>query len=116
MQQAPLPPLPPIPELPQDFPVIFAPRGGPPEELIVAVIAILVGGLLLFPLVRAWARRLERGGGDPALKEEVEHLRARLGEVDGLHQRLAELEDRVDFSERMLAQRQAEQIGRPAES
>lgn len=41
--------------------------------------------------------------------KEIEALRAdldsRLGEVDALHSRVAELENRLDFTERLLAQR-----------
>ena len=60
--------------------------------------------------MRALARRLEgKGATDAALRAEVEQLQQRLGEVDTLHQRVAELEERLDFAERMLARR-----GRPA--
>ncbi|MGE0554402.1 MAG: hypothetical protein AB7R55_13320 [Gemmatimonadales bacterium] len=91
---------------------VVAGSGDPPPELIMAILGILVGGLLLWPLVRAWARRLELGSADPALKEEVEHLRARLSEMDGLQDRVAELEERADFAERMLTQGTPEQPGR----
>jgi hypothetical protein len=37
------------------------------------------------------------------LRAEVEQLQQRLGDVDHLHQRVAELEERLDFAERMLA-------------
>jgi len=54
--------------------------------------------------VRALARRLEgKGTGDAALRAEVEQLHHRLGEVDALQGRVAELEERLDFTERMLA-------------
>ena len=55
--------------------------------------------------MRAFARRLEgKGASDPALHAEIEQLQHRLGEVDGLHQRVAELEERIDFTERIVAQ------------
>jgi tetrahydromethanopterin S-methyltransferase subunit G len=38
----------------------------------------------------------------------VEHLHARLGDVDALQARVAELEERVDFTERLLAQTHAQ--------
>jgi len=90
--------------------------GDPPPELIMAILGMLIGGLLLWPLVRAWARRLERGTSNPALKDEVENLRARLSEMEGLHDRVAELEERADFAERMLTQGAPDQIGRPLDS
>lgn len=41
-----------------------------------------------------------------------EDLRARLDELDQVKQRLGELEERVDFAERMLAkQREADRLG-----
>jgi hypothetical protein len=47
------------------------------------------------PLGKAWARRLERRPeGDDRMLAEVDQLKARVGE----------LEERLDFAERMLAQ------------
>jgi len=37
------------------------------------------------------------------LKADVEHLHQRLGEVDALQARVGELEERLDFAERLLA-------------
>jgi hypothetical protein len=51
------------------------------------------------PLGQAIARRLD--GSDPPAEAIPEQLMAELDEVRG---RLAELEERVDFSERLLAQ------------
>ena len=93
--QIPVPTPPPAPEA-----VVVA--GGPPEALFIAatlvVIAIVVG-VLLYPLVRGFGRRLEgRGAGpaDPAL----------LDRVADLEHRLAEAEERIDFNERLLSQRE----------
>jgi len=36
-------------------------------------------------------------------QERLDEVEARLAEVDGLHARVAELEERLDFSERLLA-------------
>ncbi|HEX2265977.1 MAG TPA: hypothetical protein VHH14_06820, partial [Solirubrobacterales bacterium] len=59
---------------------------------------------ILWPLMRAFGRRLEgKAADEPALRAEVEQLQQRLGEMDHLHQRVAELEERIDFTERMLA-------------
>ncbi len=57
---------------------------------------------LLAPLVKAWARRIEgsAGGAGPA---EVEELRARVQELEAREMRLVELEERLDFTERLLA-------------
>ncbi len=44
-------------------------------------------------------------GGEPAEREVLEDLRARLGQLDRLQERLGELEERVDFAERLLTNR-----------
>jgi hypothetical protein len=65
---------------------------------------------------RAARDRLELDQGGVGGREELEELRARVedlerrglvsGEVESQYARLAELEERLDFAERLLAQRQ----------
>lgn len=87
----------------------------PPQAVVaIAIVAIAVAGLVLWPLVRAIARRIEgRGAVKPehlaALEDEISELRTRLGEVEGGH-RILELEERVDFAERLLAERQHSRV------
>jgi hypothetical protein len=100
-----VPPVPPTPPSAQFDPnLIFMNDGGSPFVLMMLVAALAAAVIILWPLVRAFARRLEGKGGDAALRAEVEQLHHRLGEVDLLHSRVAELEERVDFTERLLAQ------------
>jgi hypothetical protein len=81
--------------------------GGPPLVLMIVLAGLAATVIILWPIMRAFGRRLEgKGGADPALRAEVEQLHARIGEVDGLHTRVAELEERLDFAERLLAQAQ----------
>jgi hypothetical protein len=86
---------------------IFFPPGPPPGEMLLiamTIIAVLIGAIyILGPIARAFARRIEGKGIDPALQEDLHALRERVGEVDGLRERLMELEERVDFAERLLA-------------
>ncbi len=71
------------------------------------VIAMLTAiTIILWPLMRALARRLEGKGPDSALRAELEDLHTRLTEMDSMQARLLELEERVDFTERLLAQTQ----------
>ena len=75
---------------------------------LIAVIAIAIAFVkILRPLAEAIGHRM-RGS-------EVSSDAALLAEVDGLKDRLAEVEERLDFSERLLANsHQAEQLpGRP---
>ena len=90
-----------MPIVPQ-FPPPAAPvvvHSGPADVtiLIVALTVIAAITLVLFPLVRAWARRLEgsvpRDDSDSQLGSRLEHV----------EQRLADAEERLDFAERMLA-------------
>ncbi len=101
--QIPVPPTaPPSPEA-----VIIGIGNSSPEAAVIAatlIIGMIVLGVVLFPLIRALSRRLEgRGitGADPALMDRVAEL----------EHRLAEAEERIDFNERMLAQR--EPLGLP---
>ena len=101
MQQSPVPPMPPH----FDPNLIFMQHGGPPAVVFIVVAALAASVIILWPLMRAFARRVEgKGTGDAALRAEVDQLQARLSEVDTLHHRIAELEERVDFTERLLAQ------------
>src|SRR3954471_1401855 len=101
-----VPPVPPTPPTPPFDPnLIFLNDGGPPVVLLIIIAALTATVIILWPLMRAFGRRLEgKGGGDAALRAEVEQLQLRAGEVDALHHRVAELEERVDFTERLLAQ------------
>ena len=72
----------------------------------IVVFAMIVAAVILWPVMRALARRLEGKSADPALREEMDRLQHRLEEMDALHARMAELEERVDFTERMLTRGQ----------
>ncbi len=71
-----------------------------------SVIAAFIGvPMVLFyvipPLGRAIGRRLE---GTPVPSDELSALRSEVEELRALASRVPELEERVDFAERMLAQ------------
>jgi len=95
-------PLPPVPPTPTPDAVIVGVGGGAPEYVVIGVtmmVGFIVLGIVLFPLFRAFARRLEgrvSAGTDPALLDRIAEL----------EHRLAEAEERIDFNERMLAQRE----------
>jgi hypothetical protein len=75
-------------------------------ELMHSVIVmggVIVAVLLLGPVGRALARRLDKSGAsDPAGYPELEQLR---GQLEQQGQRIVELEERLDFAERVLSQR-----------
>jgi Tfp pilus assembly protein PilO len=109
-----VPPTPPTP--PFDPNLIFLNEGGPPVVLLIVIAALAATVIILWPIMRAFGRRLEGQASDPALRAEVEQLNARIHEVEALHHRIEELEERVDFTERLLAQATPQgRIGAPAE-
>jgi Tfp pilus assembly protein PilO len=60
--------------------------------------------------------RGRRDTQDPGLRAELEDLRAQLAEQQDLRQRLTELEERVDFAERLLAQAKRDRLSAGGES
>ena len=55
------------------------------------------------PLAKAFTRRIEGKSLDGDVLAELDQLRLELAELRGLPERLAEVEERVDFTERLLA-------------
>lgn len=80
---------------------VLAANLGIPFAIPVGIVGSIAAAIALHgPIGKAIARRLE-GGPPPGSELPPEQV---LGELDELRQRLAELEERVDFSERLLAQ------------
>ena len=104
--QGPMPP----PPHPFDPNLIWMNDGGPPAIVMIVFHALLATTIVLWPVMRALARRLEgKGVADPALRAEVEQLHRRLGDMDTLQMRVGELEERLDFAERLLTRGQESQ-------
>jgi len=103
MLQVPVPPLPPVPP---DIPEIIVSSMPFPPGVAYAIVGasmLVIGFIVLGPIGRAIGAGLQRlfGGQHAAGAGEIEELRR---EVAALHGRLRELEERQDFSERILAQ------------
>ena len=107
--QQPVPPVPPIPPLPPEaFPTFVPPWVSLPPHIIVLLTCIMAGAavIILWPIARALSRRLEgRGREDAAVREELDHLRTGVHDLEMIAERVGELEERLDFAERLLAQR-----------
>lgn len=76
-----------------------------------AMAAIIGFFVIMFPLVRALARRL--GGAPrpaPELQAEIDQLHVRLAEMDQLRLELGDVQERLDFAERLLAQHRPSQL------
>lgn len=75
---------------------------------MLGLIAICAAIVLVFnPLVRALARRLDRPARASDTDAEIGDLQMRVADLEASQQRMLELEERLDFAERMLAQRTA---------
>ncbi len=86
--------------------------------VLLAVVCAGTIGYAAFMLVTSLGRRLKRNDNPALPAEELEAIRERLAEADQLEARVTELEERMDFTERMLAQqRDAERLssGQPVE-
>lgn len=94
----PVPPVPPGSEL----------SVGGSLEGVAAVVLLLGAGLiiaaLIWPLIRAIARRIEGGSASVEIQSELESLRERVRLLEEMPPRMTELEERVDFAERVVAQ------------
>lgn len=100
-QQGPVPPMPPVPPG-SEMSVTGSLEG------IAAVVLLLGAGLivaaLIWPLIRALARRIEGGAASTEMQVELDGLRERARQLEEMQPRMAELEERVDFTERIVAQ------------
>jgi hypothetical protein len=78
-----------------------------PEEVVFLTVLSIVGaGVLLFPLVRALADRIRPHSLDAGVREELQALREDvLAELQQTRREIADLGERVDFQERLLAKK-----------
>ena len=75
------------------------------NSAIMGVFFFAIVGMLLRPLVIAFSRRLGGTSVSADMARELDELRERVAELEGTGMRLQELEERLDFAERLLAQR-----------
>ena len=96
-QQVPQPPLPPGSE------ITLAGSLNDFAAVVLLLGAGLIVAALLWPLIRALARRIEGGAASAAMQAEMDTLRERLRQLEEMAPRMAELEERLDFAERIVA-------------
>jgi len=101
-----VPPVPPVPQAPtlpgSEVAVTGSLEGWDAVLLLLGAATLLV--LVLWPLIRAVARRIEAGAAVAEARSELEGLRERVRLLEESQPRLGELEERLDFAERLLAQ------------
>lgn len=106
-------PAPPAPVIVPDVQVLPPWMMMDPKAIVMICIAFfLLLAIVFYPLMRALGRRLEGRAGDEELRREVDELRARVAQLEGEQAHVAELEERLNFAERLLANaRPPERIG-----
>ena len=105
----PIPPIPPIPEIQMLPPWMVM----PPQVLAMIALATVAGiAFVLYPIAKALARRLEGRGVNQDLLQQMDELRERVRDLESSQHRVAELEERLDFTERLLAQRRDVELPR----
>ena len=109
-QQAPAPPIPPTPG--QEVSVSGSLDGW--EAIVLLVCVALTIGVLVWPLIKAVARRIEAGAGVADARAELDALHDRIRRLEEAQPRMAELEERVDFAERLLTRGQESQADIPS--
>jgi hypothetical protein len=111
-----IPPIPPIPEVVIHDSSFWS--GLPPwMSLFIALAMVAAGVVVLWPIVRALARAIDaRTDRRLGAAVDVERLQERVAELEALHPRLAELEERLDFTERMLTRSPVGEAVRPGDA
>ena len=102
---------PPPPSVPFD-PNLFLMNADAPALVMMVVTVMAAVTIVLWPLARALARRLEGRGVSQDLLQQVDELRERVRDLESSQHRVAELEERLDFTERLLAQRRDVELPR----
>ncbi len=110
--QGTVPPAPPIPPVPPGHEVSVT-GGLEGWDAIILIAALMITiGVLLWPLIRAVARRIEAGAAVAEARGELDELRERVRQLEQSTPRLAEIEERLDFTERLLAQQEPDRLKR----
>ena len=75
------------------------------QQTAIIIVSLACSTALLIPVVRGVVQRIApRPGAGPG-DDEIAQLHERIAELDGVAVRVQELEERVDFAERLLANR-----------
>lgn len=89
----------------------------PVWALLIPLGGLAVGALFLAGVYKLLVRWMDRGRAavGPDAAQELARLRQEVETLRGLEDRVVELEERLDFAERLLAQQRARELPRGAE-
>jgi hypothetical protein len=85
------------------------------NEIVLPLIGIAFGGVVVWWIYRTVNKLLDKRQGGPeieALHGEIERLKGDGVTVEQFAARLGEVEERLDFAERLLTQHKQERLGR----
>src|SRR5690606_9746089 len=89
---------------------------GPAAIPIWALAVVLVVVMVRSPIGKAFAQRLGGTDADSSVLAEIDDLRERMAELESQQGRMLELEERVDFTERILARTEPSRVPGGAEA
>jgi hypothetical protein len=90
--------------------VVLAAANRQNEEIMIGATFAASFGVLAYR--RHWARKRGELGKPAPSGEYVLDLEQRVADLEAAQQRVFELEERVDFAERLLAQKEPRELGR----
>jgi hypothetical protein len=96
----------PAPPIPPQAPGSEMSISGSLEDMAAVVFLLGVGLILaglIWPLIKAFAKRIEAGAAGAEVQAELDGLRERVRHLEEMQPRMLELEERVDFTERIVA-------------
>jgi hypothetical protein len=90
-------------------------------DLLVPIAGIAAGLVVVLPIVRVIVRAIDRrtagvSPGPAVASEDLAEVRGQLEELREVAARVDELEERMDFAERMLASAKRERLGAGGEA
>ena len=72
------------------------------ELALILIIVLAAVVAIAWPFLRSLARRVERPAAEPEVVARLDQLERRLHQVRKLEDRVADLEERLEFAERLL--------------
>ena len=78
---------------------------GPDGQTMIIVVSLICATLLAAQVLRGVLRLFEHRARPESVEPELAQLRDRLAELEAVAIRVPELEERLDFAERLLASR-----------
>ena len=86
----------------------------PPDIFVMVPLAGMATGALfmfgIYKLISRWMELRHRPGAAALSGDELQELQAEVAELRALPERVAELEERLDFAERLLAQHRTDAL------